>query len=73
MRRLVLKMEISIDGFAGARDGDVRWIDPSYDAGLTACEVDLLAGAGAHLMGRRAYTRTCRRTGRPPTSRSPPR
>ena len=55
MRRLVLKMEISIDGFAGARDGYVRWIDPSYDAGLTAYEVGLLAGAGAHLMGRQAY------------------
>lgn len=55
MARLVLKMEISIDGFVGARDGDVRWIDRGYDADLTAHEVDLLAGASAHVMGRQAY------------------
>ena len=56
MRPLILKMDISLDGFVGASDGDVQWaID---DFGDEALGERMLAGlweAGTHLMGRRAY------------------
>ena len=56
MRSLILKMDISLDGFVGAADGDVRWaVD---DFGDPALQEFMLAGlwdAGTHLMGRGAY------------------
>ena len=56
MRSLILKMDISLDGFVGASDGDVQWaID---DFGDPALQEFMLAGlwdAGTHLMGRGAY------------------
>lgn len=55
MRELVLKMELSLDGFVGAADGDVEWVHPSYDDDLTEYTVGVLGGAGAHLMGRITY------------------
>jgi len=56
MRPVILKMDISLDGFVGAADGDVQWaVD---DFGDEALQERMLAGlwdAGAHLMGRGAY------------------
>jgi dihydrofolate reductase len=56
MRPLILKMDISLDGFVGALDGDVQWaVD---DFGDPALQERMLAGlwdAGTHLMGRGAY------------------
>ena len=54
-RKLVLKMSVSVDGFVGRTDGDVEWIFPSVDEELQEWMVDLLGGAGAHLMGRVTY------------------
>jgi dihydrofolate reductase len=55
MRPLILKMEISLDGFAGAADGDVDWIFRTFDDELTRAEVELLGAAGVHAMGRVTY------------------
>ena len=56
MRSLILKMDISLDGFVGASDGDVEWA--VEDFGDPVLQEFMLAGlwdAGAHLMGRGAY------------------
>ena len=55
MRPVILKMEISLDGYAGTTDGDVEWIFRTFDDDLSAHEVELLASAGVHAMGRVTY------------------
>jgi dihydrofolate reductase len=57
MRKLKLKMEITVDGFVGGPDGDVAWALASYDddAELTAATMDVLGRAGVHAMGRQTY------------------
>jgi dihydrofolate reductase len=55
MRKLVLKMEVSLDGFVGTPDGDVEWIFGSFDDEFRDYEVDLLWQAGVHIMGRVTY------------------
>jgi dihydrofolate reductase len=55
MRPLILKMELSLDGFAGTTDGDVEWIFRTIDDELAAHEVELLGAAGLHAMGRVTY------------------
>jgi dihydrofolate reductase len=56
MRKLILKMEQSIDGFIG-RHGpdDPDWLYPFYDAELTDYALGLLSSAGVHAMGRATY------------------
>ena len=55
MPKLLLKMQVSLDGYVGAPDGDIAWVFDSLDDELRAYEVALLSGAGAHLMGRATY------------------
>ncbi len=56
MRKVVLKMHVSLDGYVRAASGDVMdWISRTYDDELKAWEVDLLWQAGTHVMGRRLY------------------
>ncbi len=56
MRKLILKMELSLDGYVGRpASGDPGWLLPYYDEELTAYAVELLASAGVHAMGRQAY------------------
>jgi dihydrofolate reductase len=55
MRKVILKMSASLDGYVGAPGGDVSWIFPSIDADVTAWIVDVLWQAGTHIMGRVAY------------------
>ena len=56
MRPLILKMDISLDGFVGASDGDVQWaIDDFGDPALGEQMLAGLRDAGTHLMGRGAY------------------
>lgn len=56
MRKLMLKMELSLDGHVGRPgSGDPDWLLPYYDEELSAYAVDLLASAGLHAMGRQAY------------------
>ena len=55
MRRLVLKMHLSVDGFACGPGGEVDWIFPTLDEEASSWVVDTLWRAGAHLMGSRTY------------------
>jgi dihydrofolate reductase len=55
MRRLVLKMSVSVDGFVGTDSGSVDWIFPSLTDDAAAWEVDTLRQAGTHIMGRATY------------------
>jgi dihydrofolate reductase len=55
MRKLVLKMHVSLDGFVGAEDGDVEWVFRHFDEELGEWEVDHLWQAGVHVMGKELY------------------
>jgi dihydrofolate reductase len=55
MRKLVLKMEVSLDGFVGTPSGDVDWIFSSIDDEVSEEIVDVLRQAGTHIMGRVTY------------------
>jgi dihydrofolate reductase len=55
MRRLILKMHISIDGFVAGMNGESDWIFKTQDAGATEWILDTLRHAGVHIMGRRTF------------------
>ncbi len=55
MRKLVLKMHVSVDGFVGGPNGEVDWVFKSMDEGAMAWTVDALWQAGVHIMGSRTY------------------
>ena len=56
MRKVVLKMHVSLGGYVRAASGDVMdWVFRTYHDELKAWEVDLLWQAGTHIMGRRLY------------------
>lgn len=55
MRKLVLKMHVSLDGFVATSDGDVQWLFAHFDDELRKWEVDLLWDAGVHIMGAITY------------------
>lgn len=55
MRKVVLKMSMSLDGFVGTPSGQVAWIFRSFDDELIAWMVELLWRAGTHIMGRVTY------------------
>ncbi|HVJ41645.1 MAG TPA: dihydrofolate reductase family protein [Dongiaceae bacterium] len=55
MRRLVLKMSVSVDGFVGGPKGEVDWVFRSLDDGATAWIVETLWQAGLHIMGSRTF------------------
>ena len=55
MRRLVLKMSMTLDGYVGGPDGEVDWIMRTLDAEATAWIEQTLWHADAHLVGRRTY------------------
>jgi hypothetical protein len=48
MRRLVLKMSMSLDGFVCGPNGELDWIFRSLDDELTAWQLDALWQAGVH-------------------------
>jgi len=55
MRKLILKMSLSADGFAGGPNGEIDWIFRSMDDSVAAWTVDLLWQAGVHIMGSRTF------------------
>src|SRR4051812_22806108 len=55
MRPLIIKTDISLDGFVAAPDGDNAWIFDDADEEGRAWVLDIVRGAGAHLMGRVTY------------------
>ena len=55
MRKLVLKMQITVDGFVCGPNGEVDWVFKSLDQGATDWLVQTLWQAGVHIMGRRTF------------------
>jgi dihydrofolate reductase len=55
MRKLILQMQISIDGFVCGPKGELDWISPDFDEGYTKWTVEKVWQAGAHVMGRATY------------------
>jgi dihydrofolate reductase len=55
MRRLVLKMSMTLDGYVGGPNGEVDWIMRTLDRQTTAWIEQTLWQAGVHLVGRRTY------------------
>jgi hypothetical protein len=63
VRKVALKMSVSVDGFVGGRNGEVDWIFKSLDEGATAWSVATLT---ARLMKRRVPVWRGARAGVPP-------
>lgn len=55
MRKLILKMSVSLDGFVSGPNGEIDWIFRSMDEGVMAWTVEILWQAGLHIMGSRTY------------------
>ena len=54
-RKLVLKMQMSLDGFVGRLDGDNSFIFASFDDHLIYAIVQDVWQAGLHIMGAKTY------------------
>jgi dihydrofolate reductase len=55
MRKLILKMSITVDGFVGGPNGEIDWLFPGMDEAATAWTLSVIEKAGAHLMGSRTF------------------
>lgn len=55
MRKLVVKMSMSLDGFVNTEHGDGMWALRASTPDSAAWVRDTLAGAGAHLLGRKSF------------------
>lgn len=55
MRKLILKMSVSLDGFVGGTDGQADWIFATIDDDAARWTVETISRAGLHLMGSRTY------------------
>jgi dihydrofolate reductase len=56
MRKLILKMSITLDGFVGGPNGEIDWVFKTSSEDANAWTVGKLRQAGAHLMGRKTFT-----------------
>ena len=55
MRKLILRMQMSLDGYVSGPDGEIRWIFDSMDDRLTAWTVETISQAGLHIMGSKTF------------------
>jgi dihydrofolate reductase len=55
MRKLILKMSMSVDGYVAGPNGEKDWTMRSRDPEGAAWVEQTLREAGAHLVGRRTY------------------
>jgi dihydrofolate reductase len=55
MRKLILKMSMSLDGFVGGSRSEVDWIFASMDQGATDWTMRSVWNAGVHIMGSRTF------------------
>ncbi len=55
VRKLVLKMSISIDGYVGGPNGELDWLFRSMDDDAAAWTVDAVWQAGVHIMGSKTF------------------
>ncbi len=54
-RKVILKMVMSLDGFATSPDGTHEWMFEWFGEDSTARNIRALEEAGVHAMGRRSY------------------
>jgi dihydrofolate reductase len=55
MRKLILKMSVSADGFVSGPNGEIDWIFRSADDAITTWIMDTLWQSGIHIMGSRTF------------------
>jgi dihydrofolate reductase len=55
MRKLMMKMSVSVDGFVGAANGEIDWIFKTTDEVATAWIVGLCRESGLHIMGSKTF------------------
>ena len=55
MRKLILKMSMSLDGFVSGPSGEVDWMPRSQSEDGAAWVLETLSQAGIHAMGSRSY------------------
>jgi dihydrofolate reductase len=55
MRKLILKMSMSIDGFVAGPNGEADWLFRTQDDEAKAWTVAAIANAGLHAMGRKTW------------------
>ena len=55
MRKLILKMSVSIDGFVGGPAGELDWIFRTMDDEAAAWTIKAISHAGVHIMGSRTF------------------
>ena len=55
MRKLILKMSVSVDGFVAGPNGEIDWMFKSTDDAYVDWIVDTLWQAGVHIMGSRTF------------------
>lgn len=55
MRKLILKMDLSLDGFVQGLNGESEWIFETGDDGSMIWEVETIWQAGLHVMGRKTF------------------
>ncbi|MEO8623544.1 MAG: dihydrofolate reductase family protein [bacterium] len=55
MRKLILKMSISVDAFVSAMDGQSDWIFSSMDEGSGEWTLETMRETGLHLMGAKTF------------------
>ena len=55
MRKLILKMSISLDAFVAGPNGESDWIFRTMDEDSLAWELDLVGRVGLHAMGSHTY------------------
>ncbi|WP_426669797.1 dihydrofolate reductase family protein [Mucilaginibacter sp. McL0603] len=55
MRKLILKMSVSVDGFVGGPNGEIDWLLKSMDDESAKWTSDTIWQAGVHIMGSRTF------------------
>jgi dihydrofolate reductase len=55
MRKLILKMSVSVDGFVAGPKGEIDWLFNSMDEGATAWVLDTIRQVGLHIMGSHTF------------------
>jgi dihydrofolate reductase len=55
MRKIIVTMWVTLDGFIADSDGDMEWVTESYDEEMGTYESDLVRAADTLLLGRVTY------------------
>jgi dihydrofolate reductase len=55
MRKLILKMDVTLDGFVSGLNGESDWIFATADEGSNLWELETVRHAGLHVMGRKTF------------------